>query len=156
MLLNRRNSLFGAIIYSTGDSIAALLNDEFQTYRCLGMILLGGTLYAIEIPHYFAWLNNYCQREQFVKRALLAQAFFNPLWIARHLAFIHIFAGQLTELNWSLLTIALNSFIHGLPFALIANYVIQRFIPLANRFWASAVFSALMAIYYPLSEIWFG
>ena len=155
MRLTCRNSLSGAIIYSTGDSIASLLSNEFQWSRCLGIALIGGTLYAIEITAYFLWLDQH-YNTQYFKRALLAQAFFNPLWIARHFAFIHLFSGQFSNLSWQILLVANNSFIHALPFALCANYGIQRFVSLSNRFWASATFSAVMAIYYPLSEIVFG
>jgi hypothetical protein len=155
MLLTCRNSLLGAIIYSTGDSIAALLSHEFQLSRCLGMLLIGGTLYAIEIPHYFDWLDQHYP-QQHSKRAFLAQAFFNPLWIARHFALIHLFSGQFSKLTWQILGVATHSFIHALPFALLANYSMQRFVPLHHRFWASATFSAVMAIYYPLSEIALG
>jgi len=52
----KANILRGAIIYSSGDLIASLLLGEFSMYRLVGMIVLGATLYALEIPNYFAWI----------------------------------------------------------------------------------------------------
>ena len=158
-LLTKRNSLHGAIIYGLGDSCAALLTDEFQFSRLIGMMLLGGTLYAIEIPWYFAWIERNIDKQGMVndiKRTLIAQAFFNPLWIARHLAFIKCFSGQFAQIQWSLIGTGLNSFVHIAPYALSANYLIQNFIPYRWRFLASAVFSTLTAVYYALSEVLFG
>jgi hypothetical protein len=123
------------------------------------MMLLGGSLYAIEIPCYFAWIERRFEKQGFVnglKRAITAQAFFNPLWIARHLAFIQCFSGQFAALQWNLIGIGVDSFIHVAPLALFVNYAIQNFVPYHWRFLASAVFSAVMAIYYALSEVWFG
>jgi len=93
-LITKRNCIQGAIIYALGDSCAALLTGEFQVSRLIGMMLLGGTLYVVEISWYFAWIERRFEKQGFVnglKRALTAQAFFNPIWIARHLAFIQFF-----------------------------------------------------------------
>jgi hypothetical protein len=157
-LLSWRDSLYGAMIYIIGDSVAAVLTNEFQISRMIGMMLLGGTIYAIEIPHYFAWIDRYLDNKGYwnrIKRALLAEAFFNPLWIARHIALIKCFSGQYADLQWNLLSIGWTSFIQIAPFAIVINYFIQNLIPLAWRFMASAVFSALMAVYYALSEVLF-
>ena len=158
-LLTKRDSLHGAIIYGFGDSCAALLTDEFQFSRLIGMMLLGGSLYALEIPRYFAWIERRFKKpgiKNGIKRALLAQAFFNPLWIARHLAFINFFSGQFAAIQWNLISIGLDSFVQIVPFTLLVNYAIQNYIPPIRRFSASAVFSTLMAIYYALSEVLFG
>lgn len=158
-LLTKRDSLHGALIYGLGDSCATLLSDEFQISRLIGMMVLGGTLYAIEIPRYFAWIERSFEKPGIansIKRALLAQAFFNPLWIARHLAFIKCFSGQFAAIQWNLIGIALDAFVQVIPFALLVNYTIQNFIPYGWRFLASAAFSTLMAIYYALSGVWFG
>jgi len=158
-ILTRRDSLHGAIIYASGDSCAALLTGEFQLSRLIGMILLGGTLYAVEIPRYFTWIERRFNKQGLsngIKRALLAEAFFNPLWIARHIAFINFFSGQFAALQWNLIDIGVDSFLHILPLALLANYVIQNLVPFTWRFLASAVFSALMAIYYALGKVLFG
>ena len=146
------------MIYATGDSIAAVLTQEFQLSRMIGMMLLGGTLYAIEIPCYFAWIERNFDKKGYwnrIKRALLAEAFFNPLWITRHIALIKCFSGQYAELQWNLLNIGWTSFVQIAPFAIVINYFVQNLIPFAWRFLASAIFSALMAVYYSLSEVLF-
>lgn len=151
--------MHGALIYGLGDGCAALLSGQFQLSRLLGMMLLGGTLYALEIPWYFAWLEHRFNKPgsaHAVSRALLAQAFFNPLWIARHIAFISCFSGQFAAIGWSLLGVGMDSFMYAAPFALPANYAIQNFVPYRWRFAASATFSAAMAVYYGLSEALFG
>lgn len=157
-LLTKRNSFHGAVVYALGDSCAALLTDEFQISRMVGMMLLGGTLYAIEIPCYFAWIERRFKEQGIVngiKRALIAQAFFNPLWIARHIVFIKCFSGQFASVQWGLIGIGLDSFVQIAPFSLLANYTIQNFIPYPWHFLAGAAFSTLMAVYYSLSEVLF-
>lgn len=123
------------------------------------MLCVGGTLYAIEIPAYFGWIHRHFNRTgrwNALQRALCAQAFFNPLWIARHIALIEFFSGRGSSINWGLLAIALDSFLYSLPLALMINYGIQNVIPLNWRFLASALFSSAMAIYYAMSEVLFG
>jgi len=157
-LLNKRDSFSGALIYGFGDTAASLLTNEFQTSRMLGIMLLGGTLYAYEIPRYFAWIERNIKPSNVwgrFTRALLAQAFFNPLWIARHLALIYFFSGRYSDIDWNLLGIGLDSFVRIVPFALCANYIIQNRIPLSWRFLCSALFSSSMAFYYALSEVFF-
>ena len=157
--LTYRDALSGSLIYALGDTTGALLDGEFRWSRMLGMLLLGGSLYAIEIPAYFRWIDRrYAKSAQWDpwRRALLAWLFFNPLWIARHLAFIAILNGTWTALNWQLLEIATESFAHAAPVALAVNYGIQNLIPLRWRFIDSSVFSASMAVYFALSEVLFG
>lgn len=154
-----QNAVRGGLIYATGDSIATLIGGEWLLPRALGIMLLGATLYATEIPAYFRWLETRFggrRRGNAVSKALLAQAFFNPLWIARHLAFIRLFSGRWTEIDWHLLVIGLDSFLHIVPIGLLMNYLIQNGVPLRWRFLASALYSALTAIYFALSEVWFG
>lgn len=91
-----------------------------------------------------------------MKRALCAQAFFNPLWIARHVALLRLFAGRAADIDADLLLLGLASFLHALPIALLINYGIQNVLPLSWRFAVSALFSSAMAIYYALSEVLFG
>ncbi|WP_272148534.1 hypothetical protein [Tenacibaculum aiptasiae] len=74
------------------------------------------------------------------------------MWIFRHLAFIKLFTGNYDLINSQLLIIACWSFLANIPISFIANYLIQNKIRLDWRFMASAIFSALMAIYYALSE----
>ncbi|MDG2194543.1 MAG: hypothetical protein P8K77_06815 [Polaribacter sp.] len=150
------NSIRGAFIYSAGDTIAALMLNEFSMYRLIGMILIGATVYAFEIPNYFNWIE---QKTAALKGAQLtltktmfAILYFNPLWIARHLICIKVFSGNYEQINVHLLQIAAWSFLANIPISIVANFFIQNKISLKWRFFASAVFSALMAIYYALSE----
>ena len=146
----------GAIIYSAGDTLAALLLNEFSWYRLLGMVCIGATIYAFEIPNYFNWIDKKTKDFQNYKLTLaktgLAIAYFNPLWIFRHLVFIKLFTGNLDQLDVSLFQIALWSFLVNIPISFVANYLIQNKVRLNWRFLASAIFSAIMAIYYALSE----
>ena len=150
------NILKGAVIYSAGDTIAALLLNEFSIYRLAGMIFLGATIYAFEIPNYFAWIDKKTISYNGIKKTLaktgLAIAYFNPLWIARHLFFIKLFSGNYDQINSTLLLIAFWSFLANIPVSFMANYLIQNNAKLDWRFLASAIFSAIMAIYYALSE----
>jgi hypothetical protein len=152
----KQNILKGALIYSAGDSIAAISLDEFTIFRLLGMILVGATIYAFEIPNYFSWIDKKTTNLSGVKKTLaktgLAIAYFNPIWIFRHLAFIKLFSGNFIDINFNLLQIAGISFLVNIPISFIANYSIQNKIKLDWRFIASAIFSAIMAIYYALSE----
>ncbi len=157
-VLTWRDCWHGMLVYSIGDSVAAWISDEFMWTRCIGMALLGGTLYAIEIPAYFRWIDRRFTgtgRGAKLKRMLVAQAFFNPIWIARHIALINAFSGQFGQISWGFIAVGGSSFIHILPVALTANYLIQNKISYRWRFLANAIFSAVMAIYYALSEIWF-
>lgn len=155
----KSNIIRGALIYSCGDLIAAILLGEFSMYRILGMMLIGATIYAFEIPNYFAWIERKTRDAIGIKKTLaktsLAILYFNPLWIARHLLFIKLFSGNFDQINFSLLTIAGLSFLVNIPISFIANFVIQNKISLDWRFMASAIFSALMAIYYASSEMLF-
>lgn len=147
------------MIYSVGDTIAALLLGEFNLYRLLGMIGVGAIVYSFEIPNYFAWIDQKTKSISGIKKTLaktgLAIAYFNPLWIFRHLAFIKLFSGAYEQINGHLLLIAFWSFLANIPISFIANYLIQNKIRIDWRFVASALFSALMAIYYALSETLF-
>lgn len=124
------------------------------------MILVGATFYAFEIPNYFDWIVKKTVHQKGLKATLsktgLAILYFNPLWIARHLLFIKLFSGQFESIGWNLLEIAFWSFLANILISFIANYVIQNQFILKWRFLASAIFSALMAIYYALSETFFG
>lgn len=122
-------------------------------------MLVGATFYAFEIPNYFDWI---VKKTQFLKgikatliKTFLAIAYFNPLWIARHLLFIKLFSGQFEAIGCNLLQIAFWSFVVNIPISFIANYIIQNRFKIKWRFLGSAVFSALMAIYYALSETFF-
>ncbi|PKH52185.1 hypothetical protein CXF68_16465 [Tenacibaculum sp. Bg11-29] len=152
----KQNIFRGAIIYSVGDTIASFLLNEFSIYRFLGMVFVGATIYAFEIPNYFSWIDKKTISFNGIKKTLiktiLAIAYFNPLWIFRHLAFIKLFSGNHDQINTYLLTIAVWSFLANIPISFIANYLIQNKVKLSWRFLASAIFSAITAIYYALSE----
>jgi hypothetical protein len=154
------NIVRGGIIYSIGDTIAVLISNDFDVVRMVGIMVIGATLYAFEIPNYFKWIDRKVKGSGDLKsamnRAILAMLYFNPLWIARHILFIKLLTGQSDEIGWELVTIGAISFAVNIPISLLANYVIQNKITLKMRFLASAIFSGLMAVYYSLSEIWFG
>ncbi len=156
MIYNKKNIINGALIYSAGDTIASLLIDEFMWSRLIGMIFIGATVYAFEIPNYFYWIEkktiNLSGISKTLAKTALAILYFNPLWIARHLFFIKLFSGNLQEVSSNLLIVALWSFLVNIPISFIANYIIQNKIQIKWRFKASAIFSGLMAIYYALSE----
>lgn len=139
-----------------GDTIAALLVNQFSVYRLLGMVLVGALLYSLEIPNYFKWIDKKTVDLSGLKKTLaktgLAIAYFNPLWIFRHLVFIKLFSGNYIQIDSKLFLIACWSFLANIPISIIANYIIQNKMRLDWRFMASAIFSGLMAIYYALSE----
>lgn len=153
------NIVRGGLIYTTGDTIAAFISDEFSWLRVLGILLVGCTVYAFEIPNYFKWIDSKVGAstgfKSSMKRTGLAILYFNPIWIARHILFIKLFSDHYKQISWSLLEIGLISFVINIPVSVIANYLIQNKIRLDWRFLASAIFSAIMAIYYALSAIWF-
>lgn len=155
----KNNMIRGAVIYAIGDSIAALITDDFSLQRLLGIIFLGGIVYAFEIPNLLGWIKeNFYDKE--VKHGkiystLIFSIYFNPLWIARHLLILNLFEGNFGEINMNLLSIGIDSFIYSTPVALPANYIITNVISYKWRFTVSAIFSGMMALYYALSETWF-
>lgn len=153
-----RNHLRGLLIYAAGDTAAALLLHQFSWDRLAGLALVGGTLYAWEVPAYFRWIDRRVPPApgwgRRLGRAALSLGYFNPLWIARHLLFIRLFAGQWHLVSAELLGVATRSFLANVPVSFVANYVIQNHVPPRWRFVASATFSGLMAVYYALSAEW--
>ena len=158
-LIGVSDMIRGMLIYASGDTIASLILGEFMISRLLGMMIIGATIYALEIPHYFQWIDRKIPESggmaNTLKRTGLAIAYFNPLWIARHLLFIKIISLSWEEISWNLIELGFWSFLVNIPIAFIANYIIQNKIVLSWRFFSSAVFSALMAIYYALAELFF-
>lgn len=154
------DALRGLLIYGVGDGVAAWLTGQFQLSRLLGIMVIGSTVYAMEIPHYFRWIDRQSPARPgwraSIPRTLLALLYFNPLWIARHLLFIRCFSGQWEAVSTDLLRLGASAFLANIPFAFLANYLIQNQLPSDWRFPSSAVFSALMAIYYASSEVLFG
>ena len=152
----RSDILKGFLVYSIGDSIAAVMLGEFQLTRILGVMLIGSTIYAFEIPNYFNWIESKSKskvgQNKSLQKTLLALLYFNPLWIFRHLLFLKIFSFEFEFSITSLFIVSFFSFIVNIPISIFGNFIIQNKIKLNNRFLASAIFSALMAIYYALSE----
>jgi hypothetical protein len=147
----------GAIVFGVFDSLAALILGESSWLRMIGMILIGGSIYAIEIPSYFAWIEHKSKTMSVASgkwfKTLMAVAYFNPLWIARHMCFIYLLNQQ--ALSWGVLDAACLSFFYGMPVSAAANYVIQNKISNNHRFLASSLFSGCMAIFYAVSAVIF-
>jgi hypothetical protein len=139
---------------------AALILGEFSVGRTAGMALVGGLIYALEIPRYFRWIDRRVPSRGTARSTLarggLAMLYFNPVWIARHLLFIRLFSGRWNDVSWALLGTGLASWAANVPLSLLGNLVIQNALPYRWRFLASALFSALMAVYYAVSAVWFG
>ncbi|MCB9914537.1 MAG: hypothetical protein H6828_05240 [Planctomycetes bacterium] len=156
----RRDVLAGTLIYSSGDSLAALILGQFSLTRLAVLALAGGLLYSLEVPAWFRFIDRRVppsRRPRVVlARTLLALAYFNPLWIARHLLFIEIGRSAWQAIDLGLLVTASRSFVGNVPLSLLGNALIQNRVPPRWRFFASALFSALMAVYYALSASWFG
>ena len=57
LIYKKQNIIRGSMIYCAGDTIAALILNEFMWSRMLGILLIGATIYAFEIPNYFAWID---------------------------------------------------------------------------------------------------
>ncbi|CAC9586128.1 hypothetical protein [uncultured Gammaproteobacteria bacterium] len=150
-----QDAVTGALLFAAGDSIGTLISGDFLYQRMLGMIVLGGTLYSWEIPTYFAHLQRRFNKQGYLnafQRTLAAGLFFNPLWIARHMLFIKLFAGQWQTISLDILGLATLSFIYCFPFSLLVNYLIQNVLSLRWRFLVSSIYSALTVIYFALSE----
>ncbi|NOZ95892.1 MAG: hypothetical protein GXP47_14305 [Acidobacteria bacterium] len=158
--LERRDVLNGALIYAAGDTVAAAILGQLSATRLAGMMLVGATVYAFEIPNYFRWIDRRTEGMPrgwrfAAARTGLALLYFNPLWIARHLLFIAVFSGRWETAGWGLLHTALLSWLFNIPLSAIGNYIIQVWLSFRWRFVGSAVFSGLMAVYYALSGVWF-
>ncbi|HRO72664.1 MAG TPA: hypothetical protein PK611_03245 [Saprospiraceae bacterium] len=151
--------LVGGTIYMTGDMIASFINGEPDLWRSIGVFIVGSTIYAYEIKSYFIWIDKKVHvlsatNRKWVK-TFLALLYFNPLWIARHLCIVYLVSGKGDQISSSLMHSALISFLINIPVSIIANYIIQNKTPLEYRFWAIALFSGLMAVYYSMSSVWF-
>lgn len=153
-----QDAITGAVLFAAGDSIACLLTGDFLYPRMLGMLVLGGSLYAWEIPAYFQHLQHRFNKQGYAsafKRTIAAALFFNPLWIARHLVFIKIFAGEWRMVSVDVIGLATQSFIYCFPVSLLANYMILNVVASRWRFLYSSIYSALTVIYYALSQVIF-
>ena len=151
-----QNIFTAIIVYGIGDSIATLIVNNFLWTRLLGIVVIGATIYALEIPNYFFWIESKIKNKTLKKKAFqktfLALLYFNPLWIFRHLVFIKWFSNDFDFSYKGLFLISIYSFLINIPISIFGNFIIQNKISLKHRFLASGIFSALMAIYYALSE----
>ncbi|MFA5830538.1 MAG: hypothetical protein WC878_01780 [Candidatus Paceibacterota bacterium] len=154
------NIISGIFIYAIGDSIAQCITGSFSISRMFGIALIGCTLYAIEIPNWFIFIDRITKnRVQDWKtktyRMLLAIAYFNPLWIARHIALVLLISGKMSEISWALIGVGFSSFLYQIPITIFGNFIIQNKLEYKWRFLANCVFSGLMAVYFALSAVWF-
>ncbi|MBI2416511.1 MAG: hypothetical protein HYV28_01135 [Ignavibacteriales bacterium] len=156
---DKKRALHGLLITGAGDTIASLILGMYSVPRMLGMMAVAAFLYSIEIQYFFNLIDKYFSDIKSLQiriaRMLLALSFFNPFWIARHLFFINLFQGHFYHLNMNLFKIGAFSYVSNIPVSLTVNYLIQNKVPLKFRFIMSTLFSALMAIYYALSEEFF-
>jgi len=160
MNIRLRNHLIGGLIYALGDSIAALITNQWDIVRLGIIFIIGATIYAWEINKYFAWIERKVKTlthayKKWIK-ASLALLYFNPVWIARHMLFVQLAAQNWNDISTNIFKAALWAFIVNIPISIIANYIIQNKVVLSYRFWASALFSGLMAVYYSMSTVWWG
>ncbi len=124
----------------------------------MGILFLGGLVYAFEIPNYLKWLSRKFYKDDVYTKifsTVLFTLYFNPLWIARHLLVLNLFKGNFNQINWDLLRVGLDSFIYSFFFTLPINYLIINKVPVKWKFGITAVFSSSMAIFYALSEVIF-
>ena len=154
---NKRDFIIGAVFYPLGDLIGSVFLNSYSLTRTLGLVAVGALIYAIEIPAYFAWIERRIGPAKAFKmqatKTLLAALYFNPIWIFRHAAFIAIFSGAYSTIGWGLLSSSLFSFLYLFPVSICVNHVIQNWLPLRYRFFASSIFSVCVAVYYALSTV---
>lgn len=176
---NSINLFIGWCLYPLGDLIGQLLLGKFSGGRLLVMTLMGGLVYRYEIPLWFKWLDsikfsksshlpkilftesNDSLALSWVGRTLGAMLYFNPLWIARHVALIQYasdgFKWKLSfpESLSELLKVGVHSFLTNLPISLVGNYIIQKKLPLKYRFAGSATLSCLLSVAYAVEYHFF-
>lgn len=148
------------VIYGGGDTFANALTGHFELPRVAGITLLGMLTYGPDNHRYFIWLDRRLPDPstglQGWGRAVLAIAWFNPLWIARHDLFLIGLSRRFTAEPPNLLLLGLRTFVLIPPISLVANHSIQNRVPLDHRMLASAAFSAMMAVFHALVEVWLG
>ena len=154
-----KNIISGFFVYSAGDTIATLLMGNFSVGRMIGMACLGAAIYAIEIPNWFMFIdkvepNKGTLKSKF-KRIAMSVAFFNPIWISRHMLFISLFSGKWASVSWNIVGAASMSFMTNIPISIFVNYCIQNKLRPEWRYYASSIYSALMSIVYAMGAVWF-
>lgn len=161
MIYTKRDVFWGGVLLAISDTIAALITDQFSYVRLIGMFVVGATLYAIEIPNFFDWLEKFTTKrysgfKKKMAKTIAVALFFNPLWIFRHFVFIYFFLGEFDLINMALFNTAILSYVYNVPISLAGNYLIQNKVSLNWRFVVNSVFSALLTLYYALSPSIFG
>jgi hypothetical protein len=53
------DAIRGALIYGGGDALAAWILEELGLVRFLAMATIGGTLYSLEVPNCFRWIDRH-------------------------------------------------------------------------------------------------
>lgn len=174
------NQLSGWVLYPLGDFVAQLILADVDFLRVGIVMLLGGLVYRLEIPAWFRRLDEFslsattlarrpglglfaksvdetsdgASKLNWIGRTIGAMIYFNPLWIGRHQFFVSLAtiggAAELPALVQTSLLTGCVSFLTNLPFSLVANYVIQRHLPMRFRFFASALATMLFTIKYAL------
>lgn len=168
------NHFVGWVLYPMGDLIGQLITGEFSITRTIVIMILGGTFYRIEIPYWFHKLETFTIADETVKKhpalemlttrvqhnylnwlgkTLGATAYFNPLWMARHMLFITCATTPLSQIDWGntllhCLRTGSISFLTNLPITFGANYFIQAHLPLKRRFLGSALLTMTLTIKY--------
>jgi len=160
VFLNKKDVFWGGVLFAIGDTIAALILDQFTVLRLIGMFVIGATVYAFEIPNFFKWIERKtAEKYKGVKRkifkTLAVVIFFNPIWIFRHSVFIYLLLGRFQLINASLFQASVVAFLYNMPVSFFGNYFIQNKLELKWRFIVNAIFSALLTTYYSLSSILF-
>ncbi|MBN2682112.1 MAG: hypothetical protein JXR58_06355 [Bacteroidales bacterium] len=150
-----KDIIIGALVFPAGDLIAAFITGDFCLMRLIGIILVGAIIYAFEIPNFFRWIEKTSSKYKGIKLSIyktsLSTLYFNPLWISRHMALIMWFSGKSNEISTEIFYQGLLSFIFSLPITLAGNFMVQNMLHFKYRFFGSALFSVVMAVYYALS-----
>ena len=181
-LSNLSNLLVGWLLYPAGDLIGQVVMKEPSLSRFLAIMLAGGLLYRLEIPAWFNYLERLsiskervqrhpalallfsehldCMKLNWLGRTTGSMLYFNPLWIARHIAIIMLATTPFPELSLKTLaltslTTGLKSFCTNLPIAFVGNYLLQQHVPLRYRFLGSAFLTTILTIKYAIEFRWF-
>jgi hypothetical protein len=160
VIYRKKDAFWGGLLLACSDSFAAYLINQFSWPRFIGMLILGATIYTLETVNVFHWIEKTStDRYRGIKAKLFKTIaiilFFNPLWIFRHYVFIDIFSGNFNSIELAMLSTASFTYLVNIPFSFIMNYVIQNEIPLKHRFIGASMISAIMAIFFALSKLWF-
>lgn len=169
--------LVGWIVYPLGDLVGQLIVGEVNFLRAGILMLAGGLIYRLEIPAWFKLIDSVSPRRHTIEnhafltlvtrtdqdavklnwlgRTVGAMAYFNPVWIARHMMFIMLATTSFAKVSLATFFLAALStgsisFLTNLPLSFLGNYLIQVHLPLRYRFLGSALFTTLLTIKYAI------